>query len=196
MIDIAAIVGKLAQERPVFHSEADFRHALAWSLHRKHPNSEIRLEVPVITSLGTLTVDVLVRLDGAIYFIELKYKSRAIEVAVGKEKFQLQDHGAQPPGRYDVLKDVQRLGSMVEVENGSYGSAVFLTIDSAYWSHPRSDADTSAAFSLGEGRNVSGLLEWSVRASKGTKRDREEAINLSGNYTLKWAEYSSVRSKN
>ena len=34
----------LAAKRPIFHSEADFQHALAWEVQLAHPNAGIRLE--------------------------------------------------------------------------------------------------------------------------------------------------------
>ena len=38
---------ELAQRRPIFHSEADFQHALAWEIHALHTDCQIRLERPV-----------------------------------------------------------------------------------------------------------------------------------------------------
>lgn len=35
LFDVPALLGRLASERPVFHSEADFQHALAWALHQE-----------------------------------------------------------------------------------------------------------------------------------------------------------------
>ena len=32
----------------MFHSEADFQHALAWQIHEAAPESQVRLEVSVI----------------------------------------------------------------------------------------------------------------------------------------------------
>lgn len=43
-IDPAVVFDDLLKERPVFHSEADFQHALAWSIHRVYPDAKIRLE--------------------------------------------------------------------------------------------------------------------------------------------------------
>lgn len=34
---VEASLGRLAARRPVFHSEADFQHALAWQLQLDHP---------------------------------------------------------------------------------------------------------------------------------------------------------------
>ena len=75
MIEIPALMRKLAIERPLFHSEADFQHALAWRSREEHPNSGVRLEYKPPTNAGEerMQLDIwLVRLGVA---IELKYKT-------------------------------------------------------------------------------------------------------------------------
>jgi len=37
-------MASLATRRPVFHSEANFQHAFAWELQRRHEEARIRLE--------------------------------------------------------------------------------------------------------------------------------------------------------
>jgi hypothetical protein len=44
VIDIHAAMANLAAPRPLFHSAADFQHALAWRLQQQHPRISIRLE--------------------------------------------------------------------------------------------------------------------------------------------------------
>ena len=48
MIDMDGLMGSLADTRKVFHSEADFQHALAWHIHQAMPESQVRLEVDVM----------------------------------------------------------------------------------------------------------------------------------------------------
>ena len=36
----------LAMKRPIFHSEADFQHSLAWTIREAHPAIDVRLEWP------------------------------------------------------------------------------------------------------------------------------------------------------
>jgi hypothetical protein len=43
-IDLTAALGALAGERPVFHSERDLQHALAWQLQVSYPDAQVRLE--------------------------------------------------------------------------------------------------------------------------------------------------------
>lgn len=195
MLDLHSLIGDMATRRPVFHSEADFQHAFAWELHLQFPEAHIRLERPVESTLGSLHIDVTAELDGRLHAFELKYKTRAMATRIRSESYALQDQGAQPIGRCDFLKDVARLEAIAQNREVLVACAILLTNDSAYWAEPRSVDDTSAAFSLHDGRVLSGRLDWSPRASAGTKRGREGAINLSGRYVLLWRDYSEIDSK-
>jgi hypothetical protein len=43
-LDWVGILAELAQDRPIFHSEPDFQHALAWQVRLRHPQAKMRLE--------------------------------------------------------------------------------------------------------------------------------------------------------
>ena len=45
IIDMDAILGSLSEDRPVFHSESDFKHALSWRIQQDHPDVRVRQEV-------------------------------------------------------------------------------------------------------------------------------------------------------
>jgi hypothetical protein len=45
IVELNQIIQKLANERPIFHSEADFQHGLAWLIHEEFPSCRMRLEV-------------------------------------------------------------------------------------------------------------------------------------------------------
>ena len=192
MLDPHAIMSFLSKHRPVFHSEADFQHSFAWQIHQEFLDAAVRLERPLSTRLGMLHVDIVVDIEGRLNILELKYKTRALSVQSGSEEFVLQDHGAQPQGRYDFLKDVARLESLAIALPGSEAWAIILTNDSAYWSPPQGIDDTSAVFSLCEGRRVTGNMEWSAHTSAGTKKGREAAIVLANEYILSWSDYTDI----
>lgn len=194
MLEVGQLMRGLAQERPVFHSEADFQHAFAWLLHTRYPDANVRPEVPVRLKRGVLNLDIVVHVLNQSYAFELKYKTRGAEFDVRGERFVLMNQAAQPPTRYDVCKDVARLESVATSPLGFRGFAVLLTNDSAYWKEPRSANDTSAAFSLHDGRTLSGELAWSGTAAPGTIRNREQPITLGGRYTLQWRDYSKIPS--
>jgi hypothetical protein len=194
MLKIDSLIDQLAKVRPVFHSEADFQHSFAWELHLRNPESSVRLERVVPTPLGRLHVDIHYTYADLNYVFELKYKTCAGDFAIESESFTLQNHSAHPPSRYDFLKDVFRLEAITRSSARQItGFAIFLTNDKAYWSGPRSGGGISEAFSLQEGRLVSGTLDWGPMASAGTKRNREKAIDLSRKYHLRWRDYSDRR---
>jgi len=190
MIDIASVLAELACKRPVFHSEADFQHALAWEIHERWPTCSMRLELKPPRLASRMHVDIWAAGRDNILAIELKYKTRGLRIAVEGESFDLADQSAQDCGRYDFLKDVQRLERIASQLDGITGYAVLLTNDSAYWTSPRSNATCDASFRLHENRTPSGELRWGARASPGTVRGREEPITIRGTYRLLWQDYS------
>ena len=44
MFNISQLLGDLALEKPVFHSELDFQHPLAWRIREVVPGTELLLE--------------------------------------------------------------------------------------------------------------------------------------------------------
>ena len=190
MLDFDHLLEDLGRTRPIFHSEADFQHALAWHTHERQPGANLRLEYKPFPE-ERLYVDIWV--SGAERAaIELKYLTRGLEVDLNGEQFSLKDQDAQDICRYDVLKDVARLERIVHTIPKSTGYAVVLTNDGTYWKPPVRDDTVDAAFRIHEGRTVSGTLRWSERASKGTTSGREEPIELVGSYHIAWRDYSTL----
>lgn len=114
------ILKELAKVRPVFHSEDDFKFALAWKIEELYPRSDIRLEYPIrfsknTESIGSMYVDLLVTLGGMQFPIELKYKTRTkyrkktLELEFSGETFHLAGHGAENENRYRFWRDVWRI---------------------------------------------------------------------------------------
>jgi hypothetical protein len=186
---------RLAQARPLFHSEADFQHTFAWELHRSAPDWDVRLEIPVRTTIGAMHLDLLARSRSTQSAIELKYKTRALTTSRDGEEFALTDQAAQDLGRYDFFKDLSRVEAFAQADSGRTGYAIFLTNDSAYWKAPSTAGHGYAGFAMNEGRDVSGTLSWGDRASEGTRRAREDSIVINGRYLLRWMPYSSVAVK-
>ena len=190
MVEIGEILSALAKQRPIFHSEADFQHAFAWEIHQQLPMASVRLELPVQVRNQFLHIDIWVAHQRAVLAVELKYKTRSLSIRVGNEQYHLKNQSAQDIGRYDFLKDIQRL-EQVGVQHRSFtGYAILLTNDSAYWAKPTNSKTVDADFRLHDGRVVEGVLAWSDKASDGTKKNRERAIGLQGKYHLRWTGYS------
>lgn len=88
MIDIVKVLESLAIKRPLFHSEADFQHALAWEIHQQLPDHSIRLELKPPHINDRFYIDLWVaNKESAFVAIELKYKTRKLETDVAGEIF-------------------------------------------------------------------------------------------------------------
>lgn len=195
MIDLSATLKSLAQQRPVFHSEADFQHALAWEIQKYLPNAAIRLEYPISKYDSRMYLDIYVTQLHRLLAIELKYKTRALAIEIGSEKFTLKNQSAQDIGRYDFIRDIYRLEQMLKADQKGIGYAILLTNDSAYWRATRNEQTVDVDFRLHNERTLNGTLRWQG-ASAGTMHGRESAIALKGQYQLQWRDYSTIDSKN
>lgn len=194
LFDFHRLLAELADVRPVFHSEADLKFALAWGMAIDRPGAEVRLEVPhdIAGDRWAIDLTVAVRPD-AITGVELKYKTRRFVSDQNGEMFDLRNHSAGDQARYDVWKDVVRLESLVEAGQLSSGLVVVLTNDPSLWTfRPKPALD--AAFSLAEGRVVSGeTLTWAEGTGAGTKQGgREKPLRIRGHYGVDWRDYSMV----
>lgn len=190
MVDIRKVLHDLAIKRPIFHSEADLQHALAWELHLQYPTCSVRLEFKPSRFGKRAYVDIWAKCKEVVLAFELKYKTRFLNLWMKDEAFFLLDQSAQDIARYDFLKDIYRLEQIVSSLNNVIGYAMFLTNDSAYWKPPRSRRTVDADFRIHQGRFLTGNLRWGVVASSGTTSGREEAITISGGYNLHWQDYS------
>jgi hypothetical protein len=177
--------------RPVFHSEADFQHALAWQLHLSIPDADIRLEKQVGTGSARVHLDLLLQSATGQVAIELKYKTRSATLKFCDEDFLLRNQSAQDIGRHDFLKDIHRLEKYVDGNPRAQGFAILLTNDRTYWMESKKKDSVDSEFRVHEGRVLQGGAAWGAKASAGTKHKREEPIALKGSYTVQWAKFSS-----
>lgn len=192
MFDIHEVLTTLAVQRPLYHSEADFQHAFAWEVQRRLPAAAIRLELPVRVESKAIHLDIWVVHNQQVLAIELKYKTRALALQVAGEEYALTNHSAQDIGRYDFIKDIERLERITARQPSITGYAVLLTNDSSYWTTQRNHLPIDAAFRLQEDRTLGGELQWDVAASAGTKRGREATLALRGQYIIRWHPYSQL----
>lgn len=182
----------MSERRPVFHSEADFQLALGWYLHETVPDSQVRLEFKPFES-ENMYLDIWLQTTLGIA-IELKYLTRELKVEREGELFALRNQSAQDIRRYDFIMDIRRLERVVNHSGlAEVGFVVLLTNDPSYWGSPQRGWEnrTDGAFRIHEGRVIKGEMEWSERASEGTKKGREESISLRGSYELNWRDYST-----
>src|SRR2546422_1306182 len=109
VLDLREILAGLAAQRPVFHSEADFQHALAWKLHQHDPAANVRLEKRISSFAKRIHLDLLFQSLSCELAIELKYKTRAAKFDHVDEHYDLLNQSAQDIGRHDFIKDIARL---------------------------------------------------------------------------------------
>lgn len=191
--ELAGILETLARRRTIFHSEADFQHALAWEIHLAHAEARVRLETRPFAGQRSqrLALDMAVSVGGVRTALELKYLVRALSCQVEGERFDLQAQAAQDIRRYDVVKDIRRVEELLEHGLTDNGFVVVIANDPGYWRRSlRPTVDEQ--FRLHDGRTLRGELRWGKGAGAGTVRGRDEAILLRAEYRLGWRDYSIV----
>ena len=199
MIEIPALMRELAIERLLFHSEADFQHALAWCIHDKYPGSGVRLEYkpPINTGEEKMQLEIwLARLGIA---IELKYKTAKPkkEIVHNGESFDLRDQRAHDHGRYDFLKDIERLEGLSGFPQAKAGFAILLTNDDLYWRGPIRKGTFDAQFNLSGDPDlkINRVTAWDKDTSAGTMGKRRYPIVLKKSYEAEWRDYRCVTSE-
>jgi hypothetical protein len=187
--DLPATLRALAVERPIFHSEADFQHALAWQTQIAHPTARIRLEVRPTRGVH---LDLLVSTGDETVALELKYLTDGFSGTVRGERFELPRQGAHDISRHDVVKDIVRVEETIASGLATSGWVVTLTNDGGYRRAGTKAEPIDAAFRLHEGRALAGTLGWGPLAGAGTTRKRDTPLALTGNYECRWHPYSQV----
>lgn len=189
---VVAAVQELAGLRPIFHSEADFQLAFAWTVQQRNPKARVRLETRPVPSLPW-RVDCDLSIGGIRHFVEVKYKTAKVDVEVKGETFTLPHHGAHLVGRYDVVADLARVERLTVEVQGAVGHVVALSNDPMYWRVPSRPPGSDAAFRIHEGAALRGMRDWT--GAPGTRAHRKEPIPLDGDYQCRWRDYSALAGK-
>ncbi len=195
-MQIAQALSKLASQRPVFCSEADFQHSLAWRLREEIRPERIRLEYS-LEPKANKRLDIWMQVGGQQVAFELKYKTRLFtyrDPERGAMDLQLRNQSAQDQARYDFLADIKRLEDFVALHSNAIGYALLLTNDRQYWRMPRHKDTCDAAFRIHNGRRIEAgpKLDWRAGTKRGTKSGRTASITLGHSYTIKWETYAWV----
>ena len=190
MLEFPRLMDDLAGLRPVFHSEADFQHALAMQLAHELPAADIRLEYRPLPGQSVYT-DIWLTLDGVHCAIELKYKTKRATIDIAGERFELANQGAQDIGKYDFWKDVERVEKVRSFRASTAGAVIFLTNDQNYWNEPSREGTCAEAFHVHEGRIAKGELPWAAHTGEGTMRGRKSPVRLNNEHRVAWREYGS-----
>ncbi|WP_309114771.1 hypothetical protein [Saccharothrix sp.] len=188
------LLAGLAHARPVFHSEADLQHALAWQVHLLDPHVQVRLEVrpdPAVREVLDLLVH---RPDhGRSTAIEVKYWKKRWSGTAAGERFDLPNQGAHDIRRYDFVKDISRVERFVAARPGCDGLVLLWSNDDLDWRPPATFRATAAdAFRIHEGATLDGERAWSAQAGAGTTKGREKPIALTGHYRMAWRDFTTL----
>lgn len=167
---------ELARTRPLFHSEADFQHALAWMIRERLADWSVRLEYPIPWDGPRAYADIWLRGPSGSVAIELKYWKRSLIAQIGDEPYALRNQAAQDISRYDFARDLQRLERIVASGLTHEGHIIALTNDQGYWRVGR-QGTVDAAFRLHEGRELRGVLSWAPNTGAGTMKGRAGPIH-------------------
>lgn len=192
---LISIINSLREKRPIFHTEADFKHAFALEMNLLYPDIEVRLEYPITLS-KRIYIDLWAFFpDGRKLALEMKYKTQKNRIQIGDEVFILKNQGAQDCGCYDALRDIQRIEQISNTALGISGATLFLTNDASYWNIGKDKSANAYAFRINEGVKLSGERKWMDKTSPGTMKDRETPIILTHEYIMKWEDYSVLGNK-
>ncbi len=187
MLNIHAVMTELAKTRPIFHSEADFQHALAWRIQKLMPNCEIRLEVSP-SPFPRMSLDIWLPTEETV--MELKYFGQNLNIEWASERFVLPNRAAVNVSRYGFVKDIQRLERVVaRWKPANSGLAVLLTNTPRFWKHTRG-SHLDADFHVYEGRKITNERELIWLNTAGQLR--ESPIKSQDSYSMRWRDYSEI----
>lgn len=189
--EIEKIIMKLAERRKLFHSEDDFKFALALTIKELYKNAEIRLEYP----FDNIHIDILVNLNDNRIPIELKYKTKEYHLKVNEENYNLKEQYAENIGKYLYLKDIQRIENLIgKCSKISEGYTIFVTNNKSYQNSSRSNSKC-INFSLKNGRIIKKKSKLVWNKSK-VKKYLENPIELKNEYQINWKQYSKIDDSN
>ncbi|MBK6414181.1 MAG: hypothetical protein IPF76_14685 [Sphingopyxis sp.] len=189
MVEIDMVMSRLSARRPVFCSEADFQHELAYELRRADPDLGVRLEQPLGSGMRG-AIDILL-IGEHRHALELKYLCKGMTATIDDEVTILRHQGAHDIRRYDVCKDILRMERYAE-RTGHGAAVLVLSNDPAYWQPRRRNDTVDAAFDLADQRQLGGTLGWGATAGAGTTKGRESVLEIHGSYPLVWRDYSDL----
>jgi len=196
-VTMKGVLTALANIRPIFHSEDDFKVALAWQIKHMHPAVEIRLEYPVRSRQGNRRFDILVIEGGSRIPIELKYKTQELtHTSNTGEVFELISQSADNHARYDFCKDISRIETFPFTSaETKRGFAIFLTNAPRYWKGTTRTGNNDKEFEIKDGITLSGTRAWrNPDAATAKNGGRQDPIAFIGTHRLQWENFSTLPS--
>jgi hypothetical protein len=186
-------LSELADQRPIFHSEADFQFAFAWKFREQNPQYLLRLEVP-FKNTKSAHIDLLIIAKEKVA-VEIKFHKCGLTTTFNSERFVFTGTAPRDVPRYGFLKDIERLETFVPDFCDS-GFALMLTNDARLWGDPKIGSRIDQEFDLSERHILSGKMNWAGHASPGSRLGGDKGIQLKGTYTCNWQDFSQVDGRN
>ena len=196
--DIIQIIVSLSKVRKLFWSEDDFKFAFATQVQLKFGKAaEVRLEKRYKGEKDKNSyTDIVVRLNGKNFPIELKYKTvKGSYADFGNEVVELMTHSAVDLGGYAYLKDINRLEYLAKNDpDFERGFAIILTNEPLYFKDT-GRRSVYEAFKIYDGKVVTECLDWD-RSNYDLEKlpswlKSHPAFELTGSYEMNWRDYGS-----
>ncbi|MBZ4547416.1 hypothetical protein [Mycobacterium avium] len=188
---VAEWMCELAQDRPVFHSEADFQLALALVMTR-HGARRVRLERRIrlpkpLHNKHQLAVDVLATVDNRRIGLELKYPRKTYTGTVlsdgEPEEYFLSGGAADIEAAY-YWHDAERIELLLAESIIDAGASIMLS-NVPYWLSTMLTTTVGHAFALCEDRSVGPTtLAWSGKPYS-------DPVELTSQYLCRWRPFST-----
>ena len=196
--DIIQIIVALSKVRKLFWSEDDFKFAFATQVQLKFGKAaDVRLEKRYKGEKDKNSyTDIVVRLNGKNFPIELKYKTvKGSYADFGNEVVELMTHSAVDLGCYAYLKDINRLEYLANNDpDFERGFAIILTNEPLYFKDT-GRRSVYEAFKIYDGKVVTECLDWD-RSNYDLEKlpswlKSHPAFELTGSYEMNWRDYGS-----
>lgn len=161
------VLSSLSIKSPVFRSQKEFQRLLINELKTRGLHCMPDKNINKNTKVDIWVEDPK---SGEIWIFELRNKTKEISTSLNGKQVELKNHGAQDQGRYDFLKDIEKIEKAVSTRDNVTGFGIIITNDPYYWEQPTKHDSVDRDFHINEGRIVSGILRWDPLASQGTKK--------------------------
>ena len=194
--DVIDILKVLSGIRKLFWSEDDFKFAFATQVQAKFGNLvEVRLEKRYEQNGTSAYTDIVVKMGGKTFPIELKYKTtKGLYADANAEVIGLLTHSAVDLGCYSYLKDIERIEYLAQHDSDfERGFAIMLTNESGYYKDTRR-ASMYDAFKIYEGKQIFGTLDWDRKRYNGNEPSwvkSHDGFALKNSYRMHWMDYGS-----
>lgn len=188
LLPLDTVMGRLAERRPVYNSEADLQHSFARTVWDLDPAIETRLEVQQSVAGKSEHLDMLCIAEKRTA-VEFKYWTRSWHGTAGPsgDEYHLRSHAATDLARRNFVFDVERLERFCN-RSDQNGLALLITNEPSLWlpSATRRPRTRDHEFRIHEGRVLSGELLWAKGDYPANTR------TLIGRYELFWNLYTRL----